>query len=189
MTDETDSRPARPAVAAHRPAPDLAPPLPPSPVRTSRLLWIGSFIAGLVVVGIAVLHREAHSEQLTALVEGIAPGRAEETLESVATVVFVAALVALGVVITVQALLLRAMMRHHGSSRMLMLALLPVHVFVAVLADTFLALGPEGIYLRGLLVLQFALAVSGVIAALLPSAAAWFRGADAGRRAGGRQAG
>lgn len=158
------------------PAPVKRPITPAGPVKASRLLWLISFAAGLLAVLILFLGRNAQATQLRELIGGLGPDLDADAVETIATIVFWGSLVALLLVIVIEAMIVRVMMHRHGWARWALLVVLMLHGAVAVLADAFVdALGGEGIYIRVLLVTQWALAGAAFIASCFPNAGAWFR--------------
>lgn len=165
--------PPRPVMTHGAPPPDLAPLRPTAVVRTLRVLWLVSFVTGATIISFAFIVRATISDDLADYLAELAPDRAEETLGQVAGVVLTAILIGIALVILVEALLLRGLLRRRGIFRWLLLAALPVQVVVAVLADAFLAVGEQALYIRGLLIVQVLLAAAAALAGVLPATAAW----------------
>jgi hypothetical protein len=145
-------------------------------ILVSRYLWFASLVAGMGVLLFAFLARNTQVESLTQVVKDIQPDQDAGTLKNVATFLFWASLVAISLVILVEGLLVRRMMRRNGSVRWAMFFVLLVHAAVALLADAFLVTPEqEGMYLRILLAAQLLLAVAAFFASLMPGAWSWFR--------------
>jgi len=191
MADDDDSTPAPPTPAAARPArrepparppmsdltpPPIAPPLrPPRILRVSRGVWIASFVVGLLAIAFAFLSRNAQFERLRAVITDLEPGQDAATLDSVTAVVFWGTIAALAVVILVEALLVRAVLRRHGAARWVLLLFLVLHAAVAVIADGFVGMDEEGLVVRIVLAVQLLLAGVALVLALLSRAGRWFR--------------
>lgn len=158
------------------PAPVPAPITPSRPMKVVRSLWIGSFVAGLLAIVFAFLAREVQLERLRELITELEPGQDPETLDAVATLVFWGSLGPLALVVIIEAILVRAMMRRHGGARWGLLVTLLFHGAVAVLADAFVVTPEwEGILVRVLLLAQLLLAGAGLIGSAFPAANAWLR--------------
>lgn len=157
--------------------PPLRRPVKPSgAIRAARTLWLASFAVGMLAVVSAFLAREAHVERLSAAAAEIDPGGDALTLEAVATIVFWGSLGALVLVVVVEAILLRVMMRRHGWARWVLLVVLLIHFGVVLLADASLvAPAAEGILARVLLLGQLLLAGAGLIVSAVPGSRWWFR--------------
>lgn len=170
------SRPPRPQMSNLTPAPVPKTVPPTVTIHVSRYLWLASFVAGMGVLLFGFLARNTQVEWLTGVVEDLQPDQDAGTLENVATFLFWASLVAISVVILVEALLVRRMMRRHGAVRWAMFFVLLVHAAITLLADGLLVTPEqEGVYLRILLAAQFLLAVAALLASLMPGAWSWFR--------------
>ncbi|TRW45089.1 hypothetical protein [Georgenia yuyongxinii] len=148
----------------------------PGALRTSRTLWLLSFVAGLVAVGFSWLNRDAGKQRLLETVTDLAPGRDAATLEALANVVFWGSLAAIALVVLLEALLMRTMMRRRGWPRVAAFFVLVVHATVTVLAEAYLAApGGAGAAVRWPLLIQLGLAVVAWIVSLSPAASRWFR--------------
>lgn len=171
--DRSQSPPPRPVTTQGAPPPDLAPLRPAPVVRTLRVLWMVSFVVGATIIAFAFIVRSTIAADLADYLSELAPDRAEETLDQVATVVLTAILIGIGVLIVLEALLLRGLLHRRSAFRWLLLGALPLQVAVAVLADAFLAVGDQALYIRGLLIVQVLLAAAAALTGLLPATGAW----------------
>jgi hypothetical protein len=172
--------PPRPALAESAPAPILVAVPPPGPVKAARSLWLTSFAAGLVVALIAFPNRGEQVDRLRQAAAGVGTGRDPSTLDTVASVAWWSGLGALLLLIVLEAALLSVLLRRRGWPRWVLLALLPVHLGVMMVAASVLAPPGAETYLVLLLAAQAALAAAAVAAGLLPRANAWLR-TDTGR--------
>jgi hypothetical protein len=157
------------------PPPAQLPTSPTGPVKVSRFLWLGSFVVGLAVLAFAFLSRDDQIERLSDVIAEVEPGRAAATLTSAATIVFWSSIGAIAVVVVVEALLLRAVVRRHRWAQWAQLLVLLAHTGVVLLAGSFLALGDQGLLIAGLLIVQLLLGVVALIVSVLPGSGAWFR--------------
>ena len=165
----------------------VPPPIPPpmtatGAARVSKLLWLTSFAAGLMAIVFAFLARDAQVERLKEIVTDIRPDQDAASLEAVASVVFWGTLGALALVIAVEALLVRVMMRRRRWPRWVLMPVLLLHGAVALLADGFVVLPEEGVYVGALLAAQLLLALAGLVVSFLPGAGAWLRAENQPRR-------
>jgi hypothetical protein len=167
--------PARPPMSDVTPPPIAAPLRPPRILRVSRGVWIASFVVGLLAIAFAFLSRNAQFERLRLVIADLEPGQNDSTLDSVTAVIFWGTIGGLAVVILVEALLLRAVLRRHGAVRWVLLVLLVIHAAVAVVADGFVGMDEEGLVVRIVLSVQLLLAGVALVLALLPRASRWFR--------------
>lgn len=167
--------PPRPPMSNRSPAPITAPAPPPTAITAARMLWITSFLLGFLAIGVAFLARASQVDELQELIGDLMPGESDSTLERAAGIVYWACVAGIVLVILVEALLLRLVMSRRRGVRWAMLLFLFAHAAVAVVADTFLALGDAGGYLRLLLAAQLLLAGIAAIVALLPGSGRWLR--------------
>ncbi|WP_127129625.1 hypothetical protein [Georgenia sp. SYP-B2076] len=178
----TPAPPPRPEIANRFPAPIQQHVTPTTTLRVSRALWLLSFASGLAAAAFAFLVRVDQHTRLLDQVTALDPSRDAETLDKVATIVFWGAIGAVVLVIAIEALLMRSMMRGRGSARVGLFVMVVVHVVVAILAESFLAApGTAGGAVRWPLVAQLLLACAALVTSLLPGANAWFRAVQ-GRR-------
>lgn len=176
-TDRTPTpMPPRPRMTDAAPAPVYLPPAPPGTVRASRSLWITSFVAGMVAVVFAFLSRTSQFERLQEMVTELRSDQDSETVDAVGAVVFWGSLGGLVLVLILEVLLLRGMMRGRRGVRGTQLLLLFIHAGVTVLAVSFIAASDgSGIYIQILLLLQLLLAGAAFVVSLFPGSGAWFR--------------
>ena len=175
--------PPRPQMSDLTPPPIIGTLVPPPAVKRIRVLWILSFVSGLIAGIFAYFAQDEILKHLRGLINGLEQGADEETVEALAVVVFWGTLGMLALVILVEVVLLRALMRRHGKVRFVLLAMLFVQGAVTLLADEFLAApGDQELGIRIMLVLQLVLAGAAVIASVLRGANQWFRAEHQGRR-------
>ncbi|AUI50188.1 hypothetical protein [Arthrobacter crystallopoietes] len=169
-------RPPRPQLSDRTPPP-IGQALPPTGmVKAARSLWLLSFLLGAVAIAFAYLSRDHRLERLREIVAEVDPAQDEATVDAVAALVHWGSLGALALIIVVEALLLRGLMRRRGGIRWVQLVVLLIHGGAAVLTDAFLVAPGEGeMYLRWMLVAQLVLASAALLVSLLPGADAWFR--------------
>ena len=165
------------------PAPVLQPIVPTRTVKLARTLWLVSFAAGSIAILFAFVSRDEQLSRLRDLVTQLAPERDAETLAALASLVFWGTLGLVALVIVIEAILLRVMMRGHGGARWALMFILFVNAAVSLIADAFVILpGEEGLYLRICLVGQLTLAGGGLVLSLFPRPSAWFRAQKKSRR-------
>jgi hypothetical protein len=165
------------------PAPVLQPIVPTRQVKAARTLWLVSFAAGSIAILFAFVSRDEQLGRLRDLITGLAPERDPETLAALASLVFWGTLGLLALVIVIEAILLRVMMRGRGGARWALMLVLFLNAGVLLIADALvIAPGDEGLYLRICLVAQLALAGVGLVLSLFPGASAWFRAQKQKRR-------
>lgn len=170
LTDET-----RPPVLRAIPTPRV--------VRTARTLWILSFALGGAAVFIAFLGRDGIVDELTERIGRLAPGYDADEIASLVDVVYWSSIAGLGVVITIEAVLLGSLMNRRGGARWLQLVVLVLHAGAALVGSAFLAIGDRALIVSALLVAGFALCVVAWGLCLVPAAGRWFRTQDEAQRA------
>ncbi|WP_411722233.1 hypothetical protein [Mycetocola sp.] len=154
----------------------MEPPTKPTgPVKVARFLWLASFVVGLAVLAFAFLSRDDQIKRLSDVIADVDPNRAAETLTSAATIVFWSSFGAIAVVVVLEALLLRAVLRRHRWAQWAQLLVLLAHTGVVLLAGTFLALGDAGVLIAALLIVQLVLGVVALVVSVLPGSGAWFQ--------------
>lgn len=171
----TPPPPPRPEMSDRTPPPIAKPVVVSGAVKISRYLWIGSFVAGLMVVFFAFLSRNNQTERIQEVIRDLDPDRSEDTLEAAANIVLWGSLGAVIVVLLIELVLMAAMLRPRGWIRFVQLPFLVVHAGVMIIADA-LIVGEDadGAYLAALLLAQLLLAVAALIASFLPGTRAWF---------------
>ena len=165
LTDET-----KPPVLRTIPTPRV--------VRTARTLWILSFVLGGAAVFIAFLSRDAIVEELTERLGRLAPGYDADEVASLVDVVYWSSIAGLGIIITIEAVLLGSLMNRRGGARWLQLLVLVVHAGAALVGSAFLAIGERALLVAALLVAGFVLGVVAWALCLAPAANRWFRMRD-----------
>ena len=180
----TRARPPRPEMSDRTPAPIRRTTPATTPVKVARSLWILSFAVGALLVIIAFLGRDRQLDALRELVVDLDPARDASTLDAVTELAFWGSLAAFAVVILVEAVLLRAVLRGRGRVRWALVLAVVAQVAASLLADAFLlATDEQGLYLRIALIAQLVSACAALVAGFTPGANAWFRLSDrTGRR-------
>ena len=165
-----------------RPAPVLQSAKPTRQVKWARTLWLVSFGAGSIALLFAFVSRDEQLSRLRELVTDLAPEQDAATLAALASLVFWGALGLVALVIVIEAIVVRVMMRGHGGARWALMIMLVVNAGVVLIADALvIAPGDEGLYLRICLIAQLALAGVGLVLSLVPGAGRWFRAEKARR--------
>jgi hypothetical protein len=167
--------PERPSLSDERPPPVLKAVPPPRPIRVARMLWLLGFVATAGAMLIAFLSQDSIAAELEETLLRLAPTYTASSISSVVDVVYWTAIASLGVVVTVEALLLAMLLNRRGGARWGQLVLLLVHAGAALVGSAFLTVTELGIAVEALLIGGLALAVAGWIAGLFPSASEWFR--------------
>ncbi len=160
------------------PPPVKPPPKAPAAVANARRLLLVSFVAGFVVITFGFLSRNTRVEELRTFVTDFDADADAAAIDTTANVLFWASLGALTAVIVLEAFLLQAMMRRHGSARWVLIFVLALHAAVALFAGELLTLGEEGLVMTIALVAQLLLAGAALISAFLPGSWRWFRKRD-----------
>jgi hypothetical protein len=165
------------------PAPLRRPIVATGPIKVSRLLWLISFVLGLLAAYFVFLFRNDQLDRLSELLTGLDTSHDAPTLRALATLLVWAGLGALALVIAIEALLVAVMMRRHSWVRWVLLGVLVVHACVWVVVDAVIVAPEEQvIYFRLLLLAQLVLASVGLILSLFPGATEWFRAEHQTRR-------
>jgi hypothetical protein len=165
------------------PAPVLQPVVPTRQVKAARTLWIISFAAGLIAMLFAFVARDEQLTRLRELITSLAPERDAATLSALASLVFWGTLALVVLLIAVEAILLRVMMRGRGGARWALMVTLIISAGALVIADALvIPPGDDGLYLRVCLVAQLTLAGAGLVLSLFPGASSWFRAQKKPRR-------
>lgn len=147
---------------------------PPSPARWSRTLWVASFVAGIAVVVMGFLGRDAHFERLTGVIATMVPESDAEALEATTAVVFLGSLAMLALVIAMEAVLVAVLFKRRLWARWALAPLVLLHAVVTVItADFVVAPGADGVLAIVLLAAQFILACAGLILLFLPATTTW----------------
>src|SRR3954470_3927716 len=106
MADGADARdaagerplpPPRARMANENPAPVPRLSRPTGAARTARVLWAASFVAGALVIAIAVIRRTTQFQDLQKYVAGLAPDASSSTVETASAIAFWGALAALAI--------------------------------------------------------------------------------------------
>jgi hypothetical protein len=145
-------------------------------LKASRLLWLVSFVAGLLAAYFVFLFRSDQMTRLSELLTSLDTNHDARTLRALATLLVWTGVGALTLVVALEAILVVIMMRRHGWARWGLVGALVVHAAVWVVVDAVIvAPDAQGIYLRILLVCQLALASAALVLIFFPGATAWFR--------------
>lgn len=168
--------PPRPGFSYSAPPPIPVTPPPPWPVRTSRTLWILSFIAGSAVLLGSYVARDSNLQRLRGVVAGMAAGSDAGSVGTAAEIVFWGSIAALLLVTLLEAAVLSMLMGRRIWARWTLVPLLATHVLLLLLASAFLVPGgAAGSYVVMLWAAGEALAFAGLVLLFLPSAGAWLK--------------
>ncbi|WP_240471938.1 hypothetical protein [Pseudarthrobacter phenanthrenivorans] len=168
--------PPRPGFSYSAPPPIPVTPPPPWPVRTSRTLWILSFIAGSAVLLGSYVARDSNLQRLRGVVAGMAAGSDAGSVGTAAEIVFWGSIAALLLVTLLEAAVLSMLMGRRIWARWTLVPLLATHVLLLLLASAFLVPGgAAGSYVVMLWAAGVALAFAGLVLLFLPSAGAWLK--------------
>lgn len=173
--DDLAPPPARPTLSDDRPPPVLKIVPPPRSVKTSRVLWLLSFTAVAAAMLIAFLSHEPIAAELEETLLRLSPGYDEASISSLVDVIYWTSLASLGVVVTVEAILLAMMLNRRGGARWVQLPLLLLHAGAAIAGSAFLTVTEFGLIVAALLLVSLVLALAAWVASLLPGANRWFR--------------
>jgi hypothetical protein len=173
--DDLAPPPERPSLSDDRRPPVLKIVPPPRSVKTSRILWLLSFTAAAAAMLIAFLSHESIAAELEETLLRLAPGYDESSISSLVDGIYWACIASLGVVVTVEAVLLAMLLNRRGGARWAQLPLLLLHAGAAIVGSAFLTVAEFGLIVAALLLGSLALAVIAWIASLFPGANRWFR--------------
>ncbi|MDJ0455699.1 hypothetical protein PUN71_000605 [Arthrobacter sp. NQ7] len=168
--------PPRPGFSYSAPPPIPVTPPPPWPVRTSRTLWILSFIAGSAVLLGSYVARDSNLQRLRGVVADMAAGSDAGSVGTAAEIVFWGSIAALLLVTLLEAAVLSMLMGRRIWARWTLVPLLATHVLLLLPASAFLVPGgAAGSYVVMLWAAGVALAFAGLVLLFLPSAGAWLK--------------
>lgn len=170
--------PARPPMSDETKPPVLRKIPVPKVVKLARSLWILSFVLSGAAVFIAFLSRDTLIVELTETIGRLAPGYTEAEVTSLVDVVYWLSVAGLGLVITIEAVLLGLMLNRRGGARWGQLPVLALHTGVVLVASAFLAIGDWGALVELLLLAGLVLAFAGWVLCVFPEANRWFRKKD-----------
>lgn len=170
--------PARPPIADDTKPPVLRKIPVPRLVKLARTFWVLSFVAGGAAVFIAFVSRDTLITELTETIGRLAPGYSEDDVTALVDVAYWSSVAGLGLVITLEAILLGFVLNRRGGARWLQLPMLVLHAGVVLVATAFIAIGDWGVLVELLLVAGLVLAIAGWVLCLFPAANRWFRMKD-----------
>lgn len=173
--DDLAPPPERPSLSDERRPPVLKAVPPPRSVKTARVLWLLSFTAVAAAILIAFLAHEAIAAKLEETLLRLSPGYDEASISSLVDVIYWTCIASLGVVVTVEAILLAMLMNRRGGARWGQLPLLLLHAGAAIVGSAFLTVTEFGLLVAVLLLAGLGLAVAAWISSLFPGANRWFR--------------
>lgn len=173
--DDLAPPPERPALSDDRRPPVLKIVPPPRSVRTARVLWLLSFTVTAAAMLIAFLSHESIAAKLEETLLRLSPGYDEASISSLVDVIYWTCIASLGVVVTVEAILLAMLLNRRGGARWAQLPLLLVHAGAALIGSAFLTATEFGFLVEALLLVGLGLAVAGWVSSLFPGASRWFR--------------
>jgi len=174
---EKDSRPVRPGIQEHQP-----PPIQRSETtgiaRALRSFLVLSFVLGGIAIAFAALNRTTQVEELRSAIADTLPTMAADMRDIVSAALYLGTLTSLAVIVLVEALLLRAIMRRRRGARWGLLVVVIVHLALAIVTSGIVGTGEGGIPIIGLLAAQFCAAAAGAIIGVLPVTRRWMLGED-----------
>lgn len=165
--------PERPPVANPNAAPVLVKLTPPFSVRASQFLWILSFAAGGSAVVYFFVIRQTQLPLIADVVRGVSGGRAEQTYETAADVVFWIVFGVMVAALLAQITLLVSFMSRRPKVRWWQLATFVVQVILLLLSTELVAIGERGEPLQLLFAAQCGLVLLALLCSVLPGAIAW----------------
>ncbi|MHA7239343.1 hypothetical protein [Arthrobacter sp. TMS1-12-1] len=169
-------RPPRPEMSNAVPPPVSKEVAPPPLVRYVGALWLMAGVVGIVALVFAVLDRDEHLAGLrdtAASVDGTADAA---RLDQVAALALWGTLAAFAVVLVLEALLVRPLLRGRGAVRWALLVVLVLNVGAALLVSAFLGDDSAGFQPTPQLAgVQLAAATLAFLLGVLPPASRWFR--------------
>lgn len=174
--------PARPPLSNETKPPVLRKIPMPRVVKTARTLWLTSFVLGGAAVFIAFLSHETLVAELTETLGRLAPGYDEDEVGTLVDAVYWSSVAGLGVIITIEAVLLGVLLNRRGGVRWAQFPVLVLHAGAVLLGTAFLGIGDWGVVVELLLLAGFVLAFVGWVLCLFPRAHRWFRAADESQR-------
>lgn len=167
--------PERPNLSDERPPPVLKSVPPPRSIRTARVLWLLAFTATAAAMLIAFLSQESIAAELEETLLRLAPSYDATSISSLVDVIYWSSIAGLGVVVTLEAILLAMLLNRRGGARWGQLVLLLVHAGAALVGSAFLTVTEFGLIVAALLLVSLVLALAAWVASLLPGANRWFR--------------
>jgi hypothetical protein len=176
--DDGPPPPPRPVMSVDTKPPVLRKIPVPKVVKAARTLWILSFVLGGAAVFIAFISRDTLIAELTETIGRLAPGYSEDDVSALVDVVYWLSIAGLGLVITIEAVLLGFVMNRRGGARWLQLPALVLQTGVVLVASAFITVGDWGAVVELLLLAGLALAVVGWVLCLVAPAHRWFRMKD-----------
>lgn len=160
------------------PPPALSKSAPPSLVRFVGALWLMGAAVGAAALVFAYLDRDTHLAALRETAAGVDAAADAARLDQVAAISFWGTLALFAVVLVVEALLARPLVRGAGVVRWALLVMLVLNAGAVLLVFAFLGDGSADfqptVHLAGV---QLAVAALAFLLGLLPPASRWFRDA------------
>lgn len=165
--------PARPPLDSPNAPPVLVKLTPPFSVRMSQLLWILSFAVGGFTTVYFFVIREELLPLIADVARGVSPGRADETYDSTADIVFWVVFAIIVGTLLVQVTLLVSFMARRPHIRWWQLLTCGLQAMLVLLSPEWVALGEQGSPLQPLLAAQAGLVLLALLCGILPRAIAW----------------
>jgi hypothetical protein len=176
--DDGPPPPPRPSMSDDTRPPVLRKIPVPKAVKFARTLWILSFVLGGAAVFIAFVSKDTLTTELSETIGRLAPGYSQADVSALVDLVYWLSIVALALVITIEAVLLGFVLNRRGGARWLQLAVLVLQTGTVLVASAFLTVGEWGGVVELLLLAGLALAVVGWVLCLLGPVHRWFRMKD-----------
>ncbi|WP_247828486.1 hypothetical protein [Arthrobacter antioxidans] len=175
-------RPPRPEMSNAVPPPALRVESPPPLVRSVGALWLMGVVVGGAALVTGYLDRDAHLAGLRETAAGIDGAADPARLDQVAAIALWGTLALFAVVLVVEGLLVRPLLRGVGGVRWVLLVMLALDAGAVLLVFALLGDGSAGfqptVHLAGL---QLAVAALAFLLGLLPPASRWIRDAHSRR--------
>ncbi|BBE22122.1 hypothetical protein MN0502_10050 [Arthrobacter sp. MN05-02] len=170
-------RPPRPELSNAVPPPIVRERTAPPSVRSAGGLWLLGVVAGVVSLVFAFIDREAHLATLRETAGELDTQVDAAGVDQVASVALWGTLGLFALVLLIEALLVRPLLRGRGGTRWAVLAMVVVDAGAVLLVFAFLGDDSPGFHpAPHLAALHLVLAVLALLLWLLPPASRWFAG-------------
>lgn len=165
--------PPRPTLKSPNAPPVVIKQPPPFSVRLTQLLWVLSFLAGLLAVGFLVAVREDQLPLISEAVREVDGSRADGTYTTAADVLYWTAFGVMVTLLLVQITLLVSFMSRRRGVRWWQFGTFLAQLLLFALVAELVARGDNGISLRQMLIAQVGLALLALLTSTFPGAIAW----------------
>lgn len=165
--------PPRPTLKSPNAPPVVIKQPPPFSVRLTQLLWVLSFLVGLLAVGFLVAVREDQLPLISEAVREVDGSRADSTYTTAADVLYWTAFGAMVTLLLVQITMLVSFMSRRRGVRWWQFGTFVAQLLVLALVAELVARGDNGISLRQMMTAQAGLALLALLTSTFPGAIAW----------------